>query len=85
MSNKSDLKDERVVTDEEIEEKRIRLGIDFFETSATKKINIEESMNNMIQKIYKSVYYGDENTTHGITIEKKGISKSQSVSKCCKN
>jgi len=85
LSNKSDLKEERVVSPEEIEEKKMRLGIDFYETSALKKINIDESIDNIIKKIHKSVYDHEETHTSGtIDIEKKNNSKSQSMSKCCK-
>ena len=85
LGNKSDLKDEQEISQDEIQEKKSRLGIDFFETCATKRINIEESMENIITKIHKSIYEQDGHPTHGISIEKKGYSISQSKSKCCKN
>lgn len=84
LSNKSDLEEEREVSRDEIEEKKLRLGLEFFETSALKSVNIEESINNIIQKVYKSVYNNEITTHHGdFSLENKGISKSQSLSKCC--
>jgi len=87
INNKCDSTEDREVDIEEIEEKRLRLGIEIMETSALKKINIDEAINKMIEKIIKSVYSNDE-TTHDdidISIETKNNSKSQSISKICKS
>jgi Fe2+ transport system protein B len=87
LNNKIDLNEEREVSQEEIEEKSLRLGIEVINTSATKKINIDESINKIIEKIIKSVYNTEETSQNNEvkSIESKGNSKSQSISKICKS
>lgn len=88
IANKSDLEEERQISKDEIEEKNLRLGIKIFESSALKKINVEESIQYLIQQIHQSVYATDEgannSTAKGISIEDKDKSKSQSLSACLK-
>ncbi len=89
LCNKTDLSEEREVSQEDIEEKKLLLGIDIMETSALNNVNIEESINIIVQKVYKSIYNRSgtsdgEDSSNRICIEKKGKSKSQSISKCCK-
>ena len=88
LNNKCDLLNEREISKEEIEERSLRLGIEIIETSALKRIKIDESINYIIEKVVQSIYNKDETDYHddiNISIETKNISKSQSLSKICKS
>ncbi len=53
LANKIDLKDERVVDDEEIKKKFEELGIQYLETSAKTGENVDKAFELIIQKIFK--------------------------------
>lgn len=72
------------MSQDEIEEKSMRFGIDIKNTSATMKLNIDESINNFIEKIIKSVY-ANEISQAEASIELRNYSRSESLSRICKS
>ena len=75
VANKCDLEEERQVKIEEIKAKAEEWKLEYFETSSKENLNINEVFDNIIQKIYNTVYSKPE----GIII----TPKKYYISRCC--
>ena len=74
VGNKCDLKDEREVEKEEVENKLKEYDFKFMETSAKKNINISELFKNISEDIYKKYYKEEKQEINNIS-SKNSLSK----------
>ena len=83
IGNKSDLKDERIISFDEGKKKAIQHNIDFYETSAKENTNVEQVFQSLIDKIVninKTEFLKEMDSNFELKndkVEKKG--------KCCGN
>ena len=84
IGNKSDLKEERVVTTEEGKELATKLKIEnhFFETSCQNGENVHEAINDLVQQIYDKFGNKDENPSFEIKSDKHKKNKKEKKKGC---
>jgi len=81
VGNKSDLEQERVVTNKEGKDFADSLGIAFLETSAKQRINIDESFMTLTKQIYELLPETERKPAE--TLNPKMMQRKQEKSGCC--
>ena len=80
IGNKCDLEEDRKVTTKQGQELADKLGIKFLETSAKKKINVEEAFVTLSKEIYNTLPESDKRNAKDVKITRPGQKK---VGRCC--
>jgi small GTP-binding protein len=76
IANKSDLIDEKNITEEELKKKADEIGVEYFLTSAKTGENVEEAFDKIFKKVYGSVY-----NKNGFLLDDK--TRTRDTSNCC--
>ena len=85
IGNKTDIKEERKVTEKEGTDIARKDNMKFFETSAKNNVNVSESIESLIREIHKNDQLNNNhNDIGGSTLSNRKIKKREKESGCCK-
>jgi len=79
LGNKLDMKEERQISNEEAEKLAKELNLEYFETSAKERTNIEKGIMSLVNKVYK---LSKKRKHKNITLDER-TEKSVKKEKCC--